>query len=174
MYYANEESDDVIEQVVEGVEKKIELKRQKAKSYYDRSAHPLPQLEVGQEVRVAPLKKGHSWQAGTLVEQLSDRSYLVKTGSDNIRGNRHFLKPKEQSASNTAQRVPSEVTNEQPVADAAAPDPIGNSPNLPDPATCTSSDSVSDIPPDPVPAMPTKCTRTRVVKPPKRFSDFVS
>ena len=57
MYYANEESDDVIEQVVEGVEKKIELKRQKAKSYYDRSAHPLPQLEVGQEVRVAPLKK---------------------------------------------------------------------------------------------------------------------
>ena len=72
-------------QVVEGVEKKIELKRQKAKSCYDRSAHPLPQLEVGQEVRVAPLKKRQIWQAGTLVEQLSDRSYLVKTGSDNIR-----------------------------------------------------------------------------------------
>lgn len=48
-------------QVVEGVEKKIELKRQKAKSYYDRSAHPLPQLEIGQEVTVAPLKKGESW-----------------------------------------------------------------------------------------------------------------
>ena len=44
----------------EGVEKKIKLKRQKAKSYYDRSAHPLPQLEVGQEVRVAHLKKGQS------------------------------------------------------------------------------------------------------------------
>ena len=40
--------------VAEGVEKKIELKRQQAKSYYDRSAHPLPQLEAGQEVRVAP------------------------------------------------------------------------------------------------------------------------
>ena len=115
-------------QVVEGVEKKIELKRQNAKSYYDRSAHPLPQLEVGQEVRVAPLKKGHSWQAGTLVEQLSDRSYLVKTGSDNIRRNRHFLKPKEQSASNTAQKVPSEVGSEQPVA-AAVLDPKRNSPN---------------------------------------------
>lgn len=99
-------------QVVEGVEKKIELKRQKAKSYYDRPAHPLPQLEIAQEVRVAPLKKGQSWQAGTLVEQLSDRSYLVKTGSDNIRRNRHFLKPKEQSVSNTAQKVPSEVAKE--------------------------------------------------------------
>jgi len=62
-------------QVVSGVEKKIELKRQKAKSYHDRSAQPLPELEVGQEVRVAPLQKGKSWQAGTLVDQLSDRSY---------------------------------------------------------------------------------------------------
>ena len=102
----------LLPQVVEGVEKEIELKRQKAKSYYDRSAHPLPSLEVGQEVRVAPLKKGQSWQAGTLVEQLSNRYYLVKTGSDNIRRNRHFLKPKEQSVSSTAQKVPSEVAKE--------------------------------------------------------------
>ena len=108
-------------QVVEGVEKKIGLKRQKAKSYYDRSAYPLPQLEVGQEVRVPPLKKGQSWQAGTLVEQLSDRSFLVKTGNVNIRRNRHVLKPKEQN-------VPSENAKEQPVA--ASPDPKGNSPNL--------------------------------------------
>ena len=52
-------------QIVEGVEKKIELKRQKAKTYHDRSAQPLPQLEVGREVRVAPLQRGQSWQAGT-------------------------------------------------------------------------------------------------------------
>ena len=122
-------------QVVEGVKKKIELKRQKAKSYYDRSAHPLPQLEIGQEVRVAPFKKGQSWQAGTLVEQLSNRSYLVKTGSDNIRRNRHFLKPKEQSVSNSAEKKPTEVAQEQPVA--AASVPKENSAKLPDPATST-------------------------------------
>ena len=107
-----------------------------------------------------------------LVKQLSDRSYLVKTGSNNIHRNRHFLKPKEQSASNTAQKVPSEVAKEQPVT--AAPDQKENTPSIPDPGTCTSSDPVSDIPPDPVPAKPTKHTRTRVVKPPKRFNDFVS
>ena len=159
-------------QVVEGVEKKIELKRQKAKSYYDRSAHPLPQLEIGQEVRVAPLKKGQSWQPGTLVEQLSDRSYLVKTGSDNIRRNRHFLKPKEQSVSNSTKKKPTEVAQEQPVA--AASDPKENSANLPDPATSTFAAPESDIPPDPVTATQEKRTRTRVVKPPKRFNDFVS
>ena len=70
----------------------------------------------------------------------------------------HFLKPKEQLTFNTAPRVPSEVANEQPVAAAATPDLKGSSPNLPDPATCTSSDPVSDIPPDPVHAMPTKHT----------------
>lgn len=77
-----------------------------------------------------------------------------------------------QLASNTAQKVPSEVAKEQSVN--AVPDPKGNSPNLTDPATCTSSDPVSDIPPDPVPAMPTKCTRTRVMKLPKRFNGFVT
>jgi len=60
--------------IVEGVEKKIELKRQKAKSYHD---HTLPHLEVGQEVRLAPLQKGKTWLAGALVKQLLDRSYRL-------------------------------------------------------------------------------------------------
>ena len=94
----------------------------------------------------------------------------MKTGSDNIRHNRQFTK--EQSASNTAQKVTLEVAKEQPVT--AAHDPKGNNPNLPDPGTCTSFDPVSDISPDPVPAMPTKRTHTRVAKPPKRFNDFGS
>ena len=159
-------------QVVEGVKRKIKLKRQKAKSNYDRSAHPLPQLEVAQEVRVAPLKNGQSWQAGSLVEQLSDRSYMVKTGSKNIRRNKHFRKPKENSVSITAQKVPSEVAKEQPVP--AAPDQEGNSSNICDTSPRTSPDPVSDITADPVPATPTKRTRTRVEKPPKRYNDFVS
>lgn len=68
--------------VVEDVELKIESKRQKVKSYHDQLAHPQPQVEVGQEVRVAPLNREKTQQAGALVEQLSDRSYLVKNGSE--------------------------------------------------------------------------------------------
>ena len=37
----------------EGVTEKLKLRKQKAKSYYDRSAKLLPELEIGQEVRVA-------------------------------------------------------------------------------------------------------------------------
>ena len=101
----------------------------------------------------------------------------MKTGNETIRRNRHFLKPKEQSV---VSKVPSEVTKEQSVA--APPVRKGNSPTLPDPepqistdpVTVVSPDPLSDISPDTVPATPTKCTRTRVVKPPNRFKDFVS
>ena len=41
--------------VMEGVEDHIKQKRQKVKSYRDRTAKLLPPLEVDQEVRVAPL-----------------------------------------------------------------------------------------------------------------------
>ena len=135
--------------VVEGVEKIIELRRQKAKSYHDRTAHRLPQLEVGQEVRVARLQKRKTWQAGTLVEQLSDRSYRVKTGSETIRRNRQFLKLQEGSTSSIASKVPLEVAKEQFVA--APPNRKEGSSNLPDTAPRTSTDPVSVASSDPVP-----------------------
>ncbi len=39
--------------VEEGVKEKLKAKGQKAKSYYDRGSKSLPELEIGQEVRVA-------------------------------------------------------------------------------------------------------------------------
>ena len=43
--------------VLENVTEKLKIKRQKAKWYHDRSTRTLPELEIGQEVRVAPLQK---------------------------------------------------------------------------------------------------------------------
>ncbi|KAK3708090.1 hypothetical protein QZH41_006919 [Actinostola sp. cb2023] len=47
--------------VVEGVKGKIKLKKQKAKYYHDRTAKTLPELEVGQDIRVAPTSKYQQW-----------------------------------------------------------------------------------------------------------------
>ncbi|KAK3735966.1 hypothetical protein QZH41_003831 [Actinostola sp. cb2023] len=52
---------DFIEAVVEGVKEKIKLKKQKAKYYHDRTAKTLPELEVGQDIRVAPTSKYQQW-----------------------------------------------------------------------------------------------------------------
>ena len=59
----------------------------------------MPPLQVGQEVRVAPLQRHQSWKTGTCVEKLSDRSYLVKTSERTVRRNRHFLRTQEQPVS---------------------------------------------------------------------------
>ena len=65
-----------------------------------------------------------------------------------------------------------EVAKEGPVP--AAPDGKGNSPNVSEPAPSALTDPVSDIPLDPVTATLVRRVRTRVVKPPDRFNDFVS
>ena len=44
------------------------------------------------------MQKIKSWQTGTVVGQLSNRSYLVKTGTETIPRNRQFLKPQKQLA----------------------------------------------------------------------------
>ena len=79
--------------VTEDVKTKIQLKRQKAKSHYDRHVKILPDLEIGQEVRVAPNQRGKTWEVGNCKTKLSDRSYLVESNGELLRRNRQLLKP---------------------------------------------------------------------------------
>ena len=62
---------------------------------------------------ILPLQTNETWKTGTCIEKLSDRSYVVKTNSDNqvLRRNREFLKPAEQPA---AQTQPIVVTESPP------------------------------------------------------------
>ena len=48
--------------------------RQKVKFYHDKHVRLLPELEIGQEVRVAPLRKNRTREQGICTEKLSDRS----------------------------------------------------------------------------------------------------
>ena len=71
----------------------LQLKRRKAKFYHDKYVRQLPELEIGQEVRVAPLHKNQTWEQGICTGKLSDRSYVVQSGGTSLRRNRQFLKP---------------------------------------------------------------------------------
>ena len=79
---------------VASVADKIRHKRQVAKSYHDRKAQELPELEIGQEVCVAPYQNHPTWEAGICVDKLSDRSYLLESNGQLIRRNREDVKPK--------------------------------------------------------------------------------
>jgi len=48
---------------VKGVDEQIKEKKQKAKYYHDRTAKTLQEIEVVQEVRVAPTDRNKPWKS---------------------------------------------------------------------------------------------------------------
>ena len=108
----------------------------------------LPDLDIGQVVRIAPVHRGKSCEVGTCLQKLSDRSYLVETnGGEVLHRNREAIKPAQESVSEqvSLKGAPSKVTV-----------------TATDPATSTT-----------IPAMSASMTRssTRYVKKPVRFQD---
>lgn len=80
--------------VTEGVSDKIKQRRQKAKQRYDQGAHKLPELEIGDAVRVQPLPtvKGSPWRKGVCTDKLSTRSYIVDVDGSKYRRNRRYIR----------------------------------------------------------------------------------
>ena len=134
-------------EVPEGVQHQIQRKSQMAKIYHDRNVKVLPDLEIGQEVRLALLQRGRPWKAGNCVEKLSDRSYMVKADGELFRRNRHDLKPTQENPTADRPEPVSQSTSESYISPAAA-------------ATPASSPVV-------------RRTSPRDIKRPARFADFV-
>lgn len=80
-------------EVSTAVTDKIHRKRQVAKSYHDRKVRELPDLDIGQEVQVAPYQHHKTWETGVCVDKLSDRSYLLQSHGQLLRRNREDIKP---------------------------------------------------------------------------------
>ena len=77
----------------EAVVEDICLRRRKAKLYYDRQAKSLPELQIGQPVKLQPGHKGNTWKRAVTVDKLGDRSYLVQTNDGaTYRRNRKFIR----------------------------------------------------------------------------------
>ena len=153
--------------VEEGVKEKLKAKRQTAKGYYDRGAKVLPELEMGQEVRIAG-QRNKIWEPGTCVQRLLDRSYLVEVNGNTLRRNREALRPKKDT----------QMTGESTVAETKPPAPA---PAQAERQTALNSTSHSDAT-APVRvnntqqqtlSAPLKTTRTRIVRAPVTFRDYV-
>ena len=88
------------------------------------TAKTLPELEIGQAVRVAPTNKHQLWRTGKCVEKLSDRSYLVSVGKETLRRNRQFLTLSAQpceTPSSSLHSAPVDDTPVQQVTETAQP-----------------------------------------------------
>ena len=85
-------------QVVEGVPESINHRKQVAKKYYDKTAQPLPELQIGEQVRIQPKQRGLEWRLGVCRQKVGPRSYLIETNTGQIwRRNRRFLRSSSES-----------------------------------------------------------------------------
>ena len=80
-------------QIVDDVAENIKLRRQKAKQLYDQHAKPLPELEVGEQIKLQPHNPKLPWSQGSCIAKVGPRSYLVQTKDGIYRRNRKFIRP---------------------------------------------------------------------------------
>ena len=130
-------------EVVDGVQESLQLRRQKAKSYFDKNT--LPELDIGPDLRVAGQRQ-KTWQPVKCLERLSDRSYLVQTDRETVRRNREDLRPRldaDQAISMASSLTPEEA-KVRGEADTAKPQTFAT----PDPSMARRTSSGTVKPPD--------------------------
>ncbi|KAK2549435.1 Uncharacterized protein P5673_030110, partial [Acropora cervicornis] len=76
------------------VERKLTKKRRKAKKYFDRGSKELPELEIGQPIRLmpSPMDTSRKCRRGVCIKKVAPRSYLVDVKGSIYRRNRKFLR----------------------------------------------------------------------------------
>ena len=115
-------SDELLKpKVVENVRQKKMLKHQQSKFQYDKGAKDLPELVIGQSVRMAPLPndRERKWRLGTCMEQHSPRSYVVDVNGHLYRRNRKYIRATSEAIPESIISDPS-VFNDQKCAEKAA------------------------------------------------------
>ena len=150
-------------------------KRQVAKKYHDRSSKPLPDLIIGQPVRVKchPQTPHSDWRPGNIIAQAAPRSYTVQVNGQLYRRNRIHLRP-----SNTPP-VTDCITNhpEQTMTTLCQPPPTSTTLEAPNPLPQPNPASAT-APCEPPHRRSTRATirpqvrrSTRIVKLPARLKD---
>lgn len=109
-------------------------KQQKQKSYYDKTAKPLPTLQPGEHVRLRNDDKG-VWVPATVKRATSEpRSYVVESnGRDYRRNRRHILKEPAQAESHEEAGATPASPISTPVVETAAETTQSPSPQAPSP-----------------------------------------
>ena len=168
-------------EVIDGVYENIKRKRQQAKAAYDKHAKPLPELHVGEPVRLQPVNPKAPWEKGSCVAKIGPRSYLIETESGNLyRRNRKFIRqdPSQEQASSDSSgaNLPSHAESPtESLPDAKADSPSKQAPTIRQtheshqPKSTAAEEIVASQPQE---IVVTRSGRTSVR--PSRFDDFVT
>ena len=111
-------------------------KRQTTKSYYDQHAKQLPDLAIGQPIRVKchPQTLNSDWTPGIVTSKAAPRSYLVQVDGQQYRRNRIYL----HQQAPFPDQAPTEPLNIHPQQLDTLPDQTPADPQYTPIQTCTS------------------------------------
>ena len=165
-------------EVIDGVYENIKRKRQQAKAAYDKHAKPLPELHVGEPVRLQPINPKAPWAKGSCVAKIGPRSYLIETEGGNLyRRNRKFIRqdpsqelaPSDSSGTNLPSHAESPTES---LPGAKADSPSKQAPTMRQTHKRHQSNAVEEtVTSQPQQAVVTRSGRTSGR--PSRFDDFV-
>ncbi|RUM46313.1 MAG: hypothetical protein DSY80_02390 [Desulfocapsa sp.] len=116
--------------VVEKVRERVGEKRKVAKLYHDRSAKPLPQLVIGQPVRVKthPQQPHSDWKPGQVTQVVAPRSYTVDVNGGSYRRNRIHLRDALETETGSRDESPPPAPNADAQSSAAVKPTIATPP----------------------------------------------
>uniref|UniRef100_A0A8W8N379 Uncharacterized protein n=1 Tax=Magallana gigas TaxID=29159 RepID=A0A8W8N379_MAGGI len=159
---------------------KIMRKRQLSKQQYDKHTKDLPELQIGQNVRMKKHPNDKYWQFGTCTQSLGNRSYLIDLNGKSYRRNRREMRPTKEA--HDAERTdplpykpeddPLMITNEPPQYESV------KQPIAPEPQTAFGSSRATIT----SPASDNNCAvnastklrgSSRIARLPSKFKDFI-
>ena len=141
----------------------LQLNQKRQQCYYNRSAHDLPALNVGDTVRMKPFVLGkHDWDKGKVTKRLDERSYEIQSHRSTYRRNRQHL----------VKSPPVPVPDTLP-----APDPLPGPQQSPDTGLLNTQAANSQKghleAKSTKQSSPVRTRSGRVIKEPVRFQDYV-
>ena len=141
----------------------LQLNQKRQQCYYNRLAHDLPALNVGDTVRMKPFVLGkHDWDKGKVTKRLDERSYEIQSHGSTYRRNRQHL----------VKSPPVPVPDTLP-----APDPLPGPQQSPDTGLlntqAVNSPKVHLEAKSTKQSSPVRTRSGRVIKEPVRFQDYV-
>ncbi len=143
------------------------MKRRKAKKHFDPGSKELPDLKIGQPIRMPSLPKDgrNKWRRGICLGKVAPRSYLVDVDGSVFRRNRKFLcRARDSTAEAPPLAVPPDIQS-----DLVPVQPLQQPTTTEEPSVPVSQPTASL--PTPEIAQPVKITRSgRISKPPVRLN----
>ena len=154
--------------IITGVPETIRHQKQRAKQQYDKTAKPLPQLQIGQPIRLQTNNHNIQWKQGRCVDTDGSRSYLIELENGQVlRRNRKHLRAStlqtENNASGATVQPPAVSTSNSP-----QDEPVNAQMDKPKSPT-----NPAVIPPSPgKSSVKSTCSRFNI-NPPSKYKDFV-